>query len=145
MKKIYPGRKSLLDTIIMVWQHQIIIFCSTGAMGLVELGTMIHKSGGDYAYIHEAYGGIPAFLYVWLSVLIMKPSGAAIMSLTCAEYIMAPFFEDGCGRAPEMVRKMVAAFVIRKYALNFPGYEVSTSQILIFKMVVIDLVNECGK
>ena len=91
-----------------------------GSLGLVELGTLITKSGGDYAYIHEAFGSVPAFLYAWLSILFLRPAGGSIMALTCAEYVMAPFFNDGCGRSPEILRKLTATAVISKKFLYFP-------------------------
>ena len=74
---------------------------------------MIPKSGGDYAYINEAFGPLPAFLYLWSAMLVIMPAGNAIIALTFANYILQPFYPE-C-EAPLGAIKLIAACVICKY------------------------------
>ena len=86
-----------------------------GALSYAELGTAIPKSGGEYAYLMEALHPIFPFLFAWISAWILKPSGVAIISLTCAEYILVPLFNDDCGSPPATNTKMLAITVVREY------------------------------
>lgn len=81
-----------------------------GALCYAELGTSIPKSGGDYAYIFEAFGPIPAFLYLWDAMLIFVPTTNAIMGLTFAKYVIQPFFPE-C-ELPDLSVRFIAAVVI---------------------------------
>ena len=76
----------------------LLVWCMCGFLSMIgalcyaELGTSIPKSGGDYAYIGEAFGSLPSFLYLWDSVFIFVPATNAIMGLTVANYLVQPFF-----------------------------------------------------
>ncbi|XP_020280702.1 Y+L amino acid transporter 2 [Pseudomyrmex gracilis] len=78
-----------------------------GALCYAELGTSILRSGGDYAYIHEAFGELPSFLYLWAANLIFVPTTNAIMALTFAQYIVEPFFTT-CATPDDGVRLIAA-------------------------------------
>ncbi|XP_017300474.1 Y+L amino acid transporter 2 [Diaphorina citri] len=82
-----------------------------GALCYAELGTSIPKSGGDYAYLFEAFGPLPAFLYLWDAMLIFVPTTNAIMGLTFANYVVKPFFH--CENPPpDVAIRLIAASVI---------------------------------
>lgn len=82
-----------------------------GALCYAELGTSIPKSGGDYAYILEAYGPLPAFLYLWDAMMIFVPTTNAIMGLTFASYVLQPFYDGDC-EIPTAAKQLLAAVTI---------------------------------
>ncbi len=91
--------------------------CFSGALSFAELGTLIPKSGGDYIYLYEALGPIPAFLYSFMTINFLKTSSLAIIALTCAEYITVPLFDDDCP-VPVMNTKLLAVAIVCKYLHN---------------------------
>uniref|UniRef100_A0A1A9W9J5 Amino acid permease/ SLC12A domain-containing protein n=1 Tax=Glossina brevipalpis TaxID=37001 RepID=A0A1A9W9J5_9MUSC len=82
-----------------------------GALCYAELGTSIPKSGGDYAYILESFGHLPAFLFLWDAMMIFVPTTNAIMGLTFASYVLQPFFSVDC-KIPEVAKQLLAAATI---------------------------------
>lgn len=88
------------------------VLATIGGLCYAELGTSIPKSGGDYAYIREAFGPLPAFLYLWVSLLIIMPCGNAIAGITFANYILHPFYSH-CEK-PENAVRLLSALVICK-------------------------------
>ncbi|KHJ92609.1 hypothetical protein OESDEN_07501 [Oesophagostomum dentatum] len=48
------------------------IWCGLGSYIYAELGAMITKSGGDYAYIMEAFGPFLAFLRFWIESVVVR-------------------------------------------------------------------------
>ena len=63
-----------------------------GALCYAELGTIIPKSGGAYAYIKEGFGDMPAFMYMWSTAFVVLPLGNAIIALTFAQNMLQPFY-----------------------------------------------------
>uniref|UniRef100_A0A3Q3J0N6 b(0,+)-type amino acid transporter 1 n=1 Tax=Monopterus albus TaxID=43700 RepID=A0A3Q3J0N6_MONAL len=86
------------------------VLATLGALCYTELGTMITKSGGEYSYLMEAFGPIVAYLYSWTTVMVLKPSSFAIITLSFAEYAATPFY-PGC-TPPFFVTKCLAAAAI---------------------------------
>lgn len=68
-----------------------------GALCFAELGTVVPRSGAEYAYLFEAFskqnkfwGPLPAFLLSWVFVLVLRPAEIAVIVLTFAEYSIQP-------------------------------------------------------
>src|SRR5882757_5945167 len=52
-----------------------------GALTYAELGAMRPQAGGEYVYVRDAYGPLPAFLYAWTWFLIAKPASIASVTI----------------------------------------------------------------
>ncbi len=57
-----------------------------GALTFAELGGMFPRTGGIYVYIREAFGKLPAFLFGWAELLILRPAAYGAIAVTSAEY-----------------------------------------------------------
>uniref|UniRef100_A0A8D2L2G8 b(0,+)-type amino acid transporter 1 n=1 Tax=Varanus komodoensis TaxID=61221 RepID=A0A8D2L2G8_VARKO len=102
-----------------------------GALSYAELGTLIKESGGEYIYILRNFGSLPAFLFSFTSVLVVRPAGVAAISLSFAEYAVAPFY-PGCS-SPELVVKCTAVACIVVLALvNCLSVRLATSAMNVF-------------
>ncbi|XP_049899796.1 b(0,+)-type amino acid transporter 1 isoform X2 [Epinephelus moara] len=86
------------------------VLSTLGALCYAELGTMITKSGGEYIYLNEAFGSLIAYLYTWTTVMVLKPSSFAIITLSFAEYASTPFYA-GC-TPPLIITKCLSAAAI---------------------------------
>lgn len=76
---------------------------------------MIPRSGGDYAYIEVAFGPMPAFLYLWVALLILVPTGNAITALTFAQYLLKPFWPT-CDAPTEAIQILAALITCESLA-----------------------------
>ena len=88
-----------------------------GALCYAELGTFIDVSGGEYSYLLSAYGplnkrcgGVLAYLFAWMNIVVIKPSSVAIITLSFGRYAASPFFTLCVASAA--VEKCLAAFII---------------------------------
>jgi basic amino acid/polyamine antiporter, APA family len=52
-----------------------------GALTYSELGAMKPESGGEYAYIRDAFGPLWSFLYAWTWFIIAKPASIATVTM----------------------------------------------------------------
>src|SRR4029077_21108962 len=66
-----------------------------GALTLAELSAALPRTGGDYVYLLEAYGPLPAFLSGWVSFLIGFAGPIAALADASATYLLAPLRLDG--------------------------------------------------
>lgn len=57
-----------------------------GAFVYAELAARRPGLGGQYAYIRDAYGPLPAFLYGWSLLLVIQSGGMAAVAITFARY-----------------------------------------------------------
>ncbi|CAH2324215.1 B(0,+)-type amino acid transporter 1 [Pelobates cultripes] len=122
------------------------VISTLGALCFAELGTMITKSGGEYPYLMEAFGPIPAFLFSWASVIVMKPSSFAIICLSFAEYASAPFY-PGCTPPVVVIKCLAAAAILAITTINALSVKLASyvqNVLTAAKMIIIIVIIVSG-
>ncbi|XP_044023742.1 b(0,+)-type amino acid transporter 1 isoform X3 [Siniperca chuatsi] len=86
-----------------------------GGLCYAELGTVIPESGAEFIYILRTAGKVVAFMFVFSTIIVVRPASATGVALSFAEYVVAPFY-NGC-TPPQLLVKLVAAGVIMVLAI----------------------------
>ena len=72
--------------LLVVWLTMGAVALS-GALSLGELAARHPSAGGSFIYLREAYGPLLAFLYGWMSLLVMDPGLTAALAMGIASYV----------------------------------------------------------
>jgi len=60
-----------------------------GALTYAELGALMPEAGGEYVYLRESYGRLPAFLYGWMRFFIGSAGSIAAYAVGSATFLAA--------------------------------------------------------
>ena len=74
---------------------------------------MITSSGAEYSYFMVAFGPFPAYMFSWVSTIIIKPSQLAIICLSFAEYVVEAFAYE-CS-PPKNILKIVGMTTVGEF------------------------------
>lgn len=113
-----------------------------GAFIFGELGQRRPKVGGGYAYLREAFGPFPAFLYAWALLLIIAPGAIAAVAVTAGNYGAALF-----GVSPEVARPAAVTAILLLTLINCLGVTfgaVTQNIFTVLKLAAIGMVVVAG-
>ncbi|KAJ8931213.1 hypothetical protein NQ314_015910 [Rhamnusium bicolor] len=91
----------------------------SGALSYAELGTLVPRSGSEYAYfmdsfgpLHKFWGNLPSFVYSWIMIVIIRPAEVAVIVLTFSEYLCQPILNIFCIKNPGDTEKVIKAIAL---------------------------------
>ncbi len=87
-----------------------------GALTIAELAGSLPRSGGVFAYILEAFGPLPAFLFGWSELAVIRASALGAIATIFAEYL--GYF---ISLTAMQVRIVAAVAVVTVGLLNYLG------------------------
>ncbi len=88
------------------------LFALCGALTLSELASAVPRTGGFYAFLREGWGKLPAFLFGWGQLTIVRAASLGAIAITFAEYFVRVLGFDP-GVAPyDRYAQYVAAIAI---------------------------------
>lgn len=64
------------------------LFALAGALCYGELGAMLPHAGGEYIYLREAFGPLPAFVSGWISLIVGFSAPIAAAAIAFATYFL---------------------------------------------------------
>jgi len=94
----------------------IIALC--GALTVAELAGALPRSGGIFAYLLEAYGPVPAFLFGWTELVVIRAAALGAIATIFAEYL--GYFWP---LTPQQVRYAAALAIAVIGAINYVGVQ----------------------
>ncbi len=98
------------------------VFALCGALSLAELASAFPRTGGIFAYLKEGFGRLPAFLFGWAEITVIRAAAVGAIAITFAEYFLRVL---GVNPA-EYARYVAAAAIIAMGTVNILGVKWGT-------------------
>ncbi|HET7040103.1 MAG TPA: amino acid permease [Gemmatimonadales bacterium] len=103
------------------------VLALAGALTYAELAAMYPRTGGMYVYIREGFGRLPAFLFGWAELLVIRPAAFGAISIVSAEYFWRLLGVNGgadLATLPISIAQATAAlFIVLVGATNYCGIQ----------------------
>ncbi|HTH66591.1 MAG TPA: amino acid permease [Gemmatimonadales bacterium] len=96
----------------------IVAIC--GALTYAELAALFPRSGGIYVFIREGFGPLPAFLFGWAELLVIRPGAFGAISITASAYSLRLVGIDPAASVPGLplhAEQLLAAIYVAIVAL----------------------------
>ena len=118
---VIAGRVPEPVLMLVVWVlGGLLALC--GALTYAELAAMFPRSGGVYVYVREGFGRLPAFLFGWSELLLIRASALGAIATPFAEYLLRSLGLDPTRPPYDGAVHWVAALAIVLTAtLNYVG------------------------
>ena len=98
------------------------LFALCGALTLAEVAGAFPRTGGVYVFIREAWGRLPAFLFGWAELVLIRAAALGAISTTFSEYFIRVLGYDPRVAPYSMYVHYVAAVAILLTAtFNYVG------------------------
>src|SRR6058998_3724959 len=95
----------------------IVVLC--GALTYSELAAAFPRSGGVYVFVRESFGRLPAFLFVWAELWVIRPGAFGAIGITASAYTLRTLGHD-----PASIVASLGPLDIRAEQLLGAGYSV---------------------
>ncbi len=98
------------------------LFALCGALTLAEVAGAFPQTGGVYVFIREAWGRLPAFLFGWAELIIIRAAALGAISTTFSEYFLRVLgYDPGIAPYSNYVHYVAAAAILLLAAFNYVG------------------------
>ncbi|MGI8496583.1 MAG: APC family permease [Gemmatimonadaceae bacterium] len=98
------------------------LFALCGALTLAEVAGALPRTGGIYVFVREAWGRLPAFLFGWSELVIIRAASLGAVSTTFAEYFLRVLGHDpAVAPYSDWVHYVAATALILTAFFNYVG------------------------
>jgi APA family basic amino acid/polyamine antiporter len=88
------------------------LFALCGALSLSEVASAFPRTGGVFVFIKEGFGRLPAFLFGWAEITIIRAAAVGAIAITFAEYFLRAIGIDPSFSPNDAYARYVAAAAI---------------------------------
>jgi amino acid transporter len=98
------------------------LFALCGALTLAELSGAFPETGGAYVFIREGWGRMPAFLFGWSELTMIRAASLGAISTTFAEYLMRVLgYDPSVAPYSDWVHYIAAIAIVLTATFNYVG------------------------